>query len=81
MLLVSVSQAIANCADAGSVDGQKLILIQMDVDVNSRRASAAVGEGQRKEEEEVVGPNGKIRITGGDGENFGFCRPGDEDCG
>jgi hypothetical protein len=51
----------------------------MDVDVNSRRASA-VGEGQR-EEEEVVGPNGKIRITGGDGESFGFCRPGDEDCG
>jgi hypothetical protein len=52
----------------------------MDVDVNSRRASA-VGEGQREEEEEVVGPNGKIRIVGGDGESFGFCRPGDEDCG
>lgn len=51
----------------------------MDVDVNSRRASA-VGPEQR-EEEEVVGPNGKIRITGADGESFGFCRPGDEDCG
>ena len=51
----------------------------MDVDVNSRRASA-VGGGQR-EDEEVVGANGKIRITGGDGESFGFCRPGDEDCG
>lgn len=51
----------------------------MDVDVNSRRASA-IAEGQR-EDEETVGANGKIRIAGGDGESFGFCRPGDEDCG
>lgn len=51
----------------------------MDVDIISRRASA-IGEG-KQEDEEVVGANGKIRIGGGDGESFGFCRPGDEDCG
>ena len=51
----------------------------MDVDVNSRRASAAVAA--QHEDEEVVGANGKIRITGSDGESFGFCKPGDEDCG
>lgn len=61
----------------------KLTGLQMDVDVNFRRASA-VGEGPRegpREEEEVVGANGKIRIMGGGRESFGFCRPGDEDCG
>jgi hypothetical protein len=62
------------CKTSGRADEK-----QMDLDVNPRRANA-VGKGQHEDEEEV-GANGKIRIIGGDGESFGFCRPGDEDCG
>jgi len=63
----------------------------MDVDVNSRPVSPGngekgEGEGQEgeKEEKEVLNSRGKVVIGGGNGgdmEGFGFCRPGDEDCG
>jgi len=62
----------------------------MDVDVRSRPVSPGTGgrnegEGKEKEKEkEVLNSRGKIVIGGGDGgdmEGFGFCRPGDEDCG
>jgi len=50
----------------------------MDVDVKSRPVS-------RNEQGEVLNERGKVVIGGGDGEDggmgFGFCRPGDEDCG
>jgi len=44
--------------------------------VNSRPVS-------RNEEGEVLNSRGKVVISGGEGmgEDFGFCRPGDEDCG
>jgi len=60
----------------------------MDVDVRSRPVSPGTGgrnEGEGKEKEkEVLNSRGKIVIGGGNGgdmEGFGFCRPGDEDCG
>ncbi|CZR66191.1 uncharacterized protein PAC_16092 [Phialocephala subalpina] len=56
----------------------------MDVDVSSRPGSSR-GEGLEKGEGggEVLNSRGKIVIGGGDGESFGFCRPGEacEDCG
>jgi len=58
----------------------------MDVDVRSRPVSPGTGgrnEGEGKEKE-VLNSRGRIVIGGGDGgdmEGFGFCRPGDEDCG
>ena len=51
----------------------------MDVDVNSR----PVSRGDAGEEKEVLNSRGKIVIGGGGGDmdGFGYCRPGDEDCG
>lgn len=54
----------------------------MDVDVASRPVS-------RNEDGEVLNSRGKVVIVGGGGEegdefggeSFGYCRPGDEDCG
>ena len=55
----------------------------MDVDVNSRPVSP--GNGEKKEEKEVLNSRGKVVIGGGGGDDsmggYGFCRPGDEDCG
>jgi hypothetical protein len=49
----------------------------MDIDASSRPSSST-----GKAEPEVLNSRGKIVIGGGaDGEGFGFCRPGDEDCG
>lgn len=50
----------------------------MDIDANSRPSSSA---GPAQGEKEVLNSRGKIVIGGGDGngEGFGFCRPG-EDC-
>ena len=53
----------------------------MDVDVNSRPVSRQEGGESGKE---MLNSRGKIVISGedmGEGENFGYCKPGDEDCG
>jgi hypothetical protein len=45
----------------------------MDVDVDSRPVSRNAGG-------DIVNERGKVVITGGE-ESFGYCNPGDEDCG
>jgi hypothetical protein len=45
----------------------------MDVDVDSRPVSRNAGG-------DIVNERGKVVITGGE-ESFGYCKPGDEDCG
>ncbi|KAM3070339.1 hypothetical protein ACMFMG_010170 [Clarireedia jacksonii] len=42
--------------------------------------SSTPNKAEPKAEEEVLNSRGKIAITG-EGDSFGYCRPGDEDCG
>lgn len=48
---------------------------------NDQAATAVGGEGDGKGE--VLNARGKIVISGGGlgGEDYGYCKPGDEDCG